>query len=283
MTALMIHGGAGTFPEESREPALAGCHRAFAHAQALLEDGRSAVDVVEAAVMLLEDDPVFDAGHGSYPDTEGRARMDAIIVDGATLDFGAVACIGNVAHPVSVARRVWEATDHCLLVGNDATTFAHAQGFPCVPDEALLAQGEKPSGQGTVGAVALDAAGHVAAATSTGGTRGRLAGRVGDSPLIGCGAIAEDGVGAVSATGHGEPMMKLMISRLVLEHLRAGLTAEEAATRAITHLEWRFGGEGGLICVDASGRIGHAHNTEHMPHHGRSADDLHVTGLTDRG
>lgn len=279
MTALIIHGGAGTFPEVRQQPALSACREAFARAWTLLAEGGSAVDAVEAAVCVMEDAPVLDAGHGSYPDTAGRARMDAIIVDGATLGFGAVACIGHVGHPISVARRVWEATDHCMLVGDDATAFAHDQGFGYVSDEELLRGSEEPAGQGTVGAVALDAAGHIAAATSTGGMRGRMPGRVGDSPLIGCGAIAEDGVGAVSATGHGEPMMKVMISRTALDQMRAGLSAEEAASCAIAHLKAKTRGEGGIICVDASGRIGYAHNTKHMPRIGQAADGSTADGL----
>jgi beta-aspartyl-peptidase (threonine type) len=224
------------------------------------------LDAVQAAVVALEDDPLFDAGHGSYPTTTGTVEMDAIIVNGISLNFGAVAALRNAANPILVARRVLEATPHALLVGEGAGDFARQQGFEHVEDAQLAAAQGPPSGQGTVGAVAIDALGNVAAATSTGGMKGQMPGRVGDSPLIGCGAAAENGIGAASATGWGEPMMKVMLSRTVLDFMREGAQAQEAARRAIALLEERTGCKGGVICVDAEGRVGMAHNTLDMAH-----------------
>ncbi len=264
MASLIVHGGAGHFDAARQQPALGGIRRACETGWALLSQGASALDVVERVVTLLEDDPTFDAGTGSYPNTEGFVEMDAILVDGATLNFGAVAAIRHVKNPIQVARRVMCATRHCLLAGDGATRFAHAQGFAPVTDAELLGQPASSPGQGTVGAVALDAQGHIATATSTGGIKNKLPGRVGDSPLIGCGAIAEDGFGGASATGEGEGIMKVMMTRSVLEYLKAGLTAQAAADAALSDLADRVSGHGGLICLDAQGRHGFAYNTTHM-------------------
>jgi beta-aspartyl-peptidase (threonine type) len=265
MNKLIVHGGAGTFAEGRLDPARAGVEQACNAGLALLRRGAPALDVVERVVCLLEDDPAYDAGHGSYPNSAGEVEMDAIIVDGATLRFGAVAAIRNVANPIRIARRVMDATLHCLLVGAGATQFAREQGFPHVPDAELTSTRSGPStNSGTVGAVALDDAGHIAAATSTGGVRVKIPGRVGDSPLIGCGAIAQDGIGGVSATGEGEKLMQVMMSRTVLDYLKAGLDAQAACDAAVRDLAQRVNGHGGVICIDAQGRAGFAYNTPHM-------------------
>ena len=238
--------------------------RAAELGQGLLLDGASALDVVERVVMALEDNPTFNSGTGSCANAEGEVEMDAIVVDGARGDFGAVAGIRHVKHPVCVARAVMERTPHCMLMGSGAASFALEQGFESVATEALLGEGGSGPDHGTVGAVALDAQGHVAAATSTGGTRDKLPGRVGDSPIIGCGAIAEDGLGGASATGHGEALMRVMMAGTVAGYLRAHRNAQEAADLALQDLKTRAGGLGGVICLDASGRIGFAHNTTHL-------------------
>jgi len=264
MVALVVHGGAGRFEPGREAAAREGVRRACETGWAMLAQGAGALDVVERVVTILEDNPVFDAGTGSYPNTEGFVEMDAILVDGATLNFGSVAAIRHVKNPIQVARRVLTATRHCLLVGDGATRFAHAQGFAPVSDAVLIGGAASGPGQGTVGAVALDAQGHVATATSTGGIKNKLPGRVGDSPIIGCGAIAEDGIGGASATGEGEGIMKVMLARRALEYLQNGLTAQAAADAAINDLADRVGGHGGIICLDAQGRIGLSYNTPHM-------------------
>ncbi len=265
MTQVIVHGGAGVFAAGRVDAAREGVRRACDAGESLLRRGLPALDVVERVVALLEDDPIFDAGHGSYPNSAGEVEMDAILVDGATLRFGAVAAIRNVANPIRVARRVMDATTHCLLVGGGATLFAREQGFPHVPDADLASTLSGPvTSTGTVGAVALDDAGHVAAATSTGGIKVKIPGRVGDSPLIGCGAIAQDGVGGVSATGEGEKLMQVMMARTVLEYVKAGMDAQAACDAAVRDLAERVGGHGGVICIDARGGVGFAFNTPHM-------------------
>lgn len=264
MVAIIVHGGAGKFRPEMEARAREGCERAARFGHRMLSEGAAALDVVEKVVNLLEDDPAFNAGTGANANVEGEIELDAIIVDGATLGFGAVAGVRNVRNPVSVARRVMEATPHCLLAGEGATRFARESGFEFVPTEALAGASAGGPEHGTVGAVALDARGHIAAATSTGGTKGKMPGRVGDSPLIGCGAMADDGAGGASATGHGEALMKVMMARTVCEAMLVGRSAGEAARHAVGVLARRVGGEGGVICLDPQGRIGFAYNTTHL-------------------
>lgn len=266
MNAIIVHGGAGKFRPEDVPYAVEGCRAAISAGNHLLASNGRALDAVTAAVESLESNPVFNAGTGSHTNITGLVEMDAIIVDGLTGNFGAVAAIRNVLHPVLAARRVMEATPHCFLVGEGATTFARSQDIEFAPDATL--RGDRGSGpdHGTVGAVALDNQGNLAAATSTGGTRNKMAGRVGDSPLIGCGALAENGVGAASATGHGESLMKIMMARTAVEFMREGSSAQDAAERAVQRLAERTGERGGVICIDPSGRIGFAFNTTHMAH-----------------
>jgi L-asparaginase / beta-aspartyl-peptidase len=279
MIGLIVHGGAGEFTESRVGAAREGVRRAYEAGIALLRDGALAMDAVERAVVLLEDDPTFDAGHGSYPNAAGFVEMDAILVDGATLRFGAVAALRNTANPIRVARRVLEATAHCLLVGEGATRFAREQEFEYVSDAELVAgavSGPAPS-TGTVGAVARDQRGHIAAATSTGGIKVKIPGRVGDSPLIGCGAIAEDGLGGVSATGEGEKLMQVMMARTVLDYLKAGLDVQAACEAAVRDLAGKVNGRGGVICLDAEGRAGYAYNTSHLAAAMAAGDEIRVT------
>jgi beta-aspartyl-peptidase (threonine type) len=272
--SLIVHGGAWSVPEGDVQAALAGCRRAAQAGWAILQHGGSALDAVEAAVHVLEDDPVFDAGIGSHLNLDGEVEMDAIIMDGATLRNGAVAAIQRVRYPVSVARLVMERTPHSLLVGAGAEAFARSQGVAVFSEEELIVPRERDTlrsiraqkglAQDTVGAAARDANGHLAAATSTGGTMGKLPGRVGDSPLIGSGAYADDLAGAASATGNGESLMKIVISKTACDLMTAGLTAQAAAEAVIQRLAQRTTGAGGLIVVDAQGRVGHAFNTPRM-------------------
>ncbi len=281
---LIVHGGAWYLPRRKREAAREGVRRAAAAGRAVLERGGSALDAVEAAVRVMEDDPTFDAGRGSYLNLEGEVEMDAIIMDGRTLDLGAVAAIRRVRHPVTVARLVMERSPHNFFVGAGATAFAARVGIPlCDPAELLGRTGdEHPEDErwsppeweaeraafavDTVGAVALDAAGHLAVATSTGGMPHKAPGRVGDSPLVGSGAYADDRLGAASATGWGERLMRVVISKTACDFLARGMTAQGAAEAAIALLHERVRGYGGLIVIDREGRIGAAHNTPHMAH-----------------
>ncbi|NUM54045.1 MAG: isoaspartyl peptidase/L-asparaginase [Candidatus Hydrogenedentes bacterium] len=262
MHALAVHGGAGQWPEEKVQRALDGVSRALDIGQAILARGGAALDAVEQAVQVMEDDPVFDAGTGSYANTDGEVEMDAIIADGASGRFGSVAAVRNVRHPIAVARKVMDDTPHCLLVGEGATRFAHANGFDFIPNELLLGESFHPI-HDTVGAVALDSYGRLAVATSTGGTRGKMPGRVGDSPIFGAGAYA-DAACAVSSTGVGEFIMRALLAKFVADGIARGLTPELATQGAIAHLA-HIGGMGGVIAVDREGRVGRWANTAAMP------------------
>lgn len=275
-SAIIVHGGAGAWKEGSArmEPALEACREAAHHAQKLLLKGASALDAVEAATRILEDCAVLDAGRGSYPTQSGSVEMDALIMDGETLNMGAVGAIELVRNPISLARRIMSECEHAFLVGRGADAFAEEIGFPrCRLEDLLTApasegkQGaRRQQSMGTVGAVARDARGNLAAAVSTGGTANKRSGRLGDSPLVGSGAYADNWTAAVAATGYGEALMKVVISRRVCEFAGAGLQAADACQAAIQLLAQRVQGQGGIIAIDAHGNVGHAYNTAAMPY-----------------
>jgi beta-aspartyl-peptidase (threonine type) len=282
--ALAIHGGAGTpprdMPEERKRAYLDALAAALADGRTRLEHGASALDVVEALVARLEDDPLFNAGRGAVFNAEGRHELDAAIMDGATLGCGAVAAVTTVRHPVTLARRVMERSGHVLLVGAGAERFADETGVERVPNEWFStperraefekkrAEEEKkrsaaPGEHGTVGAVALDRAGHLAAATSTGGLTLKRWGRVGDVPIVGAGTYADDRTVAVSATGKGEEFIRHGVAREIAALVaHAGMTPEQAAKRLV--LETLKPGDGGLIALGRDGSIVLVFNTEGM-------------------
>jgi beta-aspartyl-peptidase (threonine type) len=276
--AIVVHGGAGGWSggPGRLEEARRACVAAAETGRDVLARGGSALDAVEAAVNILEDCPALDAGRGSYPNAEGFVEMDALIMDGRDLSMGAIAAIQRVRHPISLARRVMLDSGHNFLVGAGAEAFADSIDFPrCDVSELLVGDsiehrelaGANDGGLGdTVGAVALDAHGNLAAATSTGGTPNKRPGRVGDSPLVGSGAYADNWTAGVSATGYGEALMRVVISKRVCDLVGMGLSAAAACAAAIRLLEERTGGEGGLIAVDAHGQVGFAYNTQAMPH-----------------
>jgi len=280
---IIVHGGAYDIPMDTHEAVLAGCRQAAQAGWAILAHGGSALDAVEAAVRVMEDDPAFDAGVGSYLNAAGQVELDAIVMDGRDLSFGAVAAVQRVRNPVTLARLVMAQSGHAMLVGAGAETFARECGLPLCPPEELWVGRELERWQAfhagghahvqahsgtvpsdTVGAVALDGAGNLAAATSTGGTFNKLPGRVGDSPLVGCGAYADNGSAAASATGLGEALMKVVISKTACDLVARGMAAQEAADAAIALLAERTTGTGGLIVLDRLGRVGIAHNTPHI-------------------
>jgi beta-aspartyl-peptidase (threonine type) len=287
---LIVHGGAWNIPPEYEGDHLNGVRHAIAQVYPLLRDGCTALDAVEAAVQHLEDDPTFDAGRGAVLNADGEVELDAMIMDGATLRFGAVAALQNTLHPVHVARLIMERTEHNLLVGVGARRFAGEMGVPEVRADELVTQREwdyyegarrdpaystrrsfQPEHEsdanvaphGTVGAVAVDRQGNLAAATSTGGTAMKLPGRVGDTPIIGAGTYADNSCGAASATGWGEYVMRVLLTRTACDLLRT-LEAPEAAEMAVDVLRQRVAGLGGLILVDRGGRYGFAHSTSKM-------------------
>jgi beta-aspartyl-peptidase (threonine type) len=247
---------------------------------AVLARGGAALDAVQAAVRALEDDPEFNAGVGAALTRDGTVEVDAAIMDGAALRVGAVAAVPSLRRPIDVARAVLDDGEHVLLAGDAAWHFARAHGFARDDAGAMILPRQRanlaqelarrtagtppPSGGGTVGACAVDRHGHVAAATSTGGVTGKRQGRVGDAPLPGCGTYADDTAGAASATGHGEAIIRVTLTRFVIDRLRAGDDAHTAARRGIDELARRVGGSGGVIVADRTGRIGLAHNTDNL-------------------
>jgi len=281
---IAVHGGAGHLgPDDPASsggpdaPRLEGLRRACAAGWAVLHRGGAALDAVEAAVRALEDDPTFNAGTGAVLNAEGVAELDASIMDGATLGCGAVALVRDVANPISLARAVMDRSPHVFLAGPGASAFAREVGIPAIENALLVTPaqlarweraraGEPGSRTGTVGAVARDGRGHLAAATSTGGMLLKRAGRIGDTPVIGAGTYADDLLAAVSCTGHGEKVIQLALARYAAELVAAGRGAPGAARRAVEALAKRVSGEGGLIVMPPAGEPGFGHNTPVMSH-----------------
>ena len=291
MYAIIIHGGAGKVREKDPQEVKSGMKSAVEAGVKILKNGGRALDAVEAAVNVLEDDPLFNAGTGSVLTFDGEVEMDAAIAYGPNLDFGAVAGVKNIRHPISLARKVMEKTDHVLLAGNGANDFAKLMGFehhdPITPKRKeqwekyrkqfingdykdwpklrKLFQEHPEFLHGTVGAVAVDSHGETAAATSTGGVFLKLLGRVGDTPIPGAGTYATP-FGAASSTGLGEGMMRVLITKVTADFLRMGLDASHAAEAVMNYLDNTVGTEAGIIVVDRHGEVGMAHNTSDMPH-----------------
>ncbi|UCE90855.1 MAG: isoaspartyl peptidase/L-asparaginase [Methanobacteriota archaeon] len=280
--SIIVHGGAWSIPDDLVDGHVRGCESAADAGFKELLAGASAMDAVVEAVATMEDDATFDAGVGSVLNQSGKVELDAIVMDGGNLRSGAVAALQRIRNPVRVARAVMDCTQYSMLAGEGALEFASSKGFEKCAEEDLLVGRELEdyrefirtgvlrtrehfSGKGdTVGACAVDVEGHVACATSTGGIPRKLAGRVGDSPLVGCGAYANDEVGAASATGWGEQIMAVVLSKTALD-IRSGLQDSCAACRnAVEHLNKRVGGLGGLIMVDREGAVGYHHNTPRM-------------------
>jgi beta-aspartyl-peptidase (threonine type) len=268
---IVVHGGCGN-PAAGVVRDEDGYHRALEQALddgwAVLDDGGSALDAVQAAVFSLEDCPLFNAGRGSVLTADGNVEMDAAVMSGADLRAGAVAVVTRVRHPVALARTVMEETSHVLLAGPGAERLAVVHGLElCEPDWFVTERQRDRwmASKGTVGAVALDADGHLAAATSTGGVRGQLPGRVGDSPLIGAGTYADDATCAVSATGDGELIERALVAAEVASLIRhTGIPLEEACRRALRERVGLLRGDAGLIALDRDGNVAMQANTTVM-------------------
>lgn len=287
--AIIVHGGAGAWRIGSQrlQEGVNVCQEAAAAGQRVLMAGGTALAAVETAVRILEDHPAFDAGRGSYVNTNGEVEVDAMIMDGRHLHIGAVAAVKRVKNPITLARLVMEQTDHNFLVAEGAETFADSINFPrCEMAELIVSEEDEATGAvrepgalgDTVGAVALDSHGNLATATSTGGTKGKMPGRVGDSPLVGSGGYADNWSAGASATGHGEALMKIVISKRVCDFVANGLSAQAACEAAMRLLEERLNGHGGLIAIDARGRIGFSYNTIAMPYAYAIGDQIVVGG-----
>jgi beta-aspartyl-peptidase (threonine type) len=308
---LLIHGGAWAMPDDAVAAHEDGIAHALAAGYTLLEQGASAVDAVEAAVAVMEDDETFDAGRGSFLTQDGRVQMDALLMNGENLRTGGVACVERLRNPIRAARLVLDKSPHVYFVGTGAERFARQHGMALcdnmelvipreqerlykaqaderagLPDETF--SGSQDSGSAdsrsldshdTVGAVALDCYGNIAAGTSTGGTLNKAPGRVGDSSLIGCGCYADNLTAAVSLTGWGEPIMKLVLGTWAVDRVAAGASPDEAAHKAIDYLFDRLGGHGGIILLAPDGRVGLAHNTPRMAWGLRTAAGVEI-GVT---
>jgi len=275
MAAILVHGGAGRWQAGDRTLAVAGVARAAAVGWGVLAAGGSALDAVVEAVVCLEDDPLFNAGTGSVLNAHDEVEMDASVMAGDTLAAGGVACIQRVRNPVRVAVRLLETTDCVLVAGPAATAFAREQGFDDYdPGRPRAAHAGRRGG--TVGAVALDEAGRLAAATSTGGREGKRRGRVGDSPIPGAGNYA-DAAAAVSATGWGEQMLRYVTAKDVAVRVARGSAPQRALREALDDMARRFGEPIGAIALDAGGRLGVVHGTEAMPHAWRRSGEPEVT------
>jgi len=315
---LLIHGGAWAMPDDAVEAHERGIAAALAAGWAVLSRGGTSVEAVEAAVTIMEDDDTFDAGRGSFLTRDGRVQLDALLMNGADLRTGGVACVERLRNPIQAARLVLEKSPHVYFVGTGAERFATQHGMRLIDNTELIVPRERErlmtfqrneaaghadttfSGNSeftttpaleevaveeeiervlpealrlddptlhshdTVGAVALDQHGNLAAGTSTGGTLSKAPGRVGDSSLIGCGCYADNQSAAVSLTGWGEPIMKLVLGKWAVDRVASGAAPQDAATDAISYLFQRLGGHGGIILLGPDGRLGIAHNTPRM-------------------
>ncbi len=274
---IIVHGGAGNIAPANHHASQSGCGQAAEAGLRVLRVGGSALDAVETAIRDMEDNHAFNAGTGSVLTSAGRVEMDASIMDGNTQAIGAVGLIRHFAHPISLARAVMTDTDHHLLAGVGAEDFARAHGFTEIANEALVIErrrkqhedwvSQKAGEQDTVGALALDAHGNLAAANSTGGVAFKLPGRIGDSPIPGAGFYADNRFGAVATTGQGEHIMHAGLAFLAMQALEQGASAQEAAEQAAASFSQRIpDGQAGLIVLDAAGRVGLAHTTAFMSH-----------------
>lgn len=303
---VVVHGGgASNISKDRKERVRQGIIRAATVGYNILQEGGSAVDAVEGAVTVLEDDPEFNAGCGSVLNVNGEVEMDASIMNGKDLSSGAVSAVRRIANPIKLARLVMEKTPHCFLTDQGAAKFAADMGVPEVPEKQLITErnikhlekekneksAQKTDQQknlGTVGAVALDSEGNVAYATSTGGIVNKMVGRVGDTPCIGSGGYADNLIGAISTTGHGESILKVNLARLTLFHIEQGKTVAEAADLSLGYMKSKLKGLGGVILINTAGDWAVKWTSASMPwaaakdgklHSGIDLDDTSITDL----
>lgn len=286
LPVVVVHGGAGKVSQQLLEEKMVALRAAVDAGYALFEEGGTAVDAVEAAVRVMENHAAFNAGHGSSLTIEGTVEMDALIMEGTQMKAGAVAAVSRVWNPVTLARKVMEKTEHVLLVGPWADDFAKEMHIPPVDNGSLVTPkatqrleefrsfhntvsnsiNVDSKEHDTVGAVAVDAKGRLACATSTGGLTGQRCGRVGDSPMIGAGGLADDSVCAISTTGHGEAIARSCLAQDIAHRLQAGVPPVEAMEQALERMRKKTqGGCGGAIVVTPSGVVATATSTEMMP------------------
>lgn len=293
MLSFIVHGGAWDIPDAMLEDHRAGVARALSIGWEVLTSGGSGVEAVEQAIRYLEDDPTFDAGRGSFVNALGEIELDASIMNGTTFRCGAVAAVQNIRNPISLARLIMDKSEHVLIAGMGAVRFARENGIPqCKSDDLLVGRelqrwkelqgkttfstkdafkGKLPSD--TVGAVALDKNGVIVAGTSTGGTPNKYPGRVGDSPMIGCGTYADSAIGGVSCTGWGEAIIKVALSKTIVDRMEVnGGDADDASRFGIDRLKKKADGFGGVIVLNHDGRPAVAFNTPRMARAFRTSD-----------
>lgn len=303
---VQVHGGAWNIPAGLKQPHIDGVRRAHAAALAALAAGTRPLDVVVSALAVLEDDPTFDAGTGSFLDEDGKVQLDAAVMEGAGLKAGAVAAVGKFRNPAAIALAVMERTEHVLLIGEGAERFALSEGFSPVDPRSLVhpreyegfeawvragrpdariffdEEGQAEHGKrGTVGVVigVCGAAGEpfaLFAGASTGGTRGKKAGRVGDVPLVGCGIYADNEGAAVCCTGWGEAFIRAAAAKSVSDRVAAGTHPQEAVEEALKLIHRKTAGRGGIMAIDPRGRMGAAFTTPDMAFAGPSCRQLVV-------
>lgn len=282
LPSLIVHGGAWDIPDDAVDACKSGCHRALEAGWSILHFGGHALDAIEAAITILEDDPAFDAGYGSHLNLDGQVECDAIVMDAATLKAGSVAGLHRIKNPIRLARRVLEQCSHMMLISKGAERFAAQYDVPLCDPQDLVSPAEREAwlrcskdshaaehhrghDQGTVGAVAIDKQGRFFAATSTGGICCKLPGRVGDSPLIGCGCYADSETGGASSTGYGEAIMRVVMAKSATDSLRHPTCSPKLAAQQAVHLLAARGkGTGGIILLDKHGNPGFAFNTPRM-------------------
>jgi beta-aspartyl-peptidase (threonine type) len=300
LPAMAVHGGVGVLGDECAPEAAAGVAAAARVGFAVLHDGGSALQAVIAAVRALEDDVHFNAGTGSVLTSEGTIENDAAVMWGADLSAGAAAAVSGFKNPILLADLIRKASPHVLLVGPGAERFGEREGLSRLQPASMITDRQRSKWQaevarrathrtgsridkhGTVGAVAADLEGHVAAATSTGGTFFKWPGRVGDTPIIGGGTYADDRSGAASCTGEGEAILKVTLARSSVDLLRGGVSAQAAAEGALAILSERTGAEAGLILVAPNGDLGLAFNTLRMSRAFCSGDHPEPQAAVDR-
>ncbi|XP_064641361.1 isoaspartyl peptidase/L-asparaginase-like [Lineus longissimus] len=299
--AIIIHAGAWSVPDEAAEANVAGVKLAARIGYKVLKNGGSALDAAEAAITSLENDKTFNAGAGGSLNAIGQLEMDAVIMEGRHLKAGGVAAVRDIRNPIQLARKVLEETQHVLVVGDGACRLAENLGIPRVDSEVLLSDYSKEehrnfdkykkavgslmkgrdddsspaNSHDTVGACALDTSGDVAFGTSTGGIPAQLPGRVGDSPIIGCGGYCDNGIGAVSTTGHGESISKVCLARHITGKMSEGFSIEKGIQEGLKYMEKRVKGHGGAVGLDKDGNPGFAFTTKRMPWCSIREDTMH--------
>jgi beta-aspartyl-peptidase (threonine type) len=298
---VQVHGGAWNIPQALKQPHIDGVRRAHAAALSALAAGERPLDVVVSTLAVLEDDPTFDAGTGSFLDEDGRVQLDAAVMEGAGLRAGAVAAVGKFRNPAAIARAVMEKTEHVLLIGEGAERFALSEGFSPVDPRSLVHPREyegfeawvragRPDARiffdeegkrGTVGVVigVRGAEGELFAlfaGASTGGTRGKKAGRVGDVPLVGCGIYADNEGAAVCCTGWGEAFIRAAASKSVSDKVANGAHPQEAVEDVLRLIHRKTAGRGGIMCIDSRGRMGAAFTTPDMAYAGPACRQVEV-------